>query len=219
MLFARLTTLACLAAAWFSSSEAKEYYDVSCPGVNGDLKCPDGQFIDEVQIDYGNKKDADCNARNQPAAVSTNDCIEPIMKVRLASTCHRLNHCIMPKPNSTLFHCDKSPDNFLQYTYTCTDDNPDEFIVKTCEGDSVLLKCEQGSIHIKKALFGRVDQDTCSATPGRLLYCTSYGADSVIRDHCNGKTECQLKAVSDQLGCPSHCDSLPKYLLVRYTCE
>ncbi|XP_068164987.1 L-rhamnose-binding lectin CSL3-like [Antennarius striatus] len=219
MLFAKLTTLACLAATWFSSSEANAFYDVTCPGVQADLKCPVGQVIETVSVSYGNKNDIDCSIRDQPVAVSTNDCIEWMVLGLMIERCKELNHCILPDPDPDHFFCDESPDNFLQYTYTCRDENPDEKVITACEGSNAHLKCEQGTISIKKAMFGRADANTCTDTPSKDLFCSSYGAEPVVKNFCNGKATCQVRAISHNLGHPSYCDDLPKYLLVKYICE
>ncbi|XP_068612493.1 L-rhamnose-binding lectin CSL3-like [Brachionichthys hirsutus] len=219
MLFTGLTTLAFLAAAWISGSEGKEYYDVACPGVFGDLECPDGQTIDSLKIEHGNKNDANCAARDQAATVSPERCFDTILNARLVSHCAGLRRCNTPESTPMLFGCDGSADFFVQYTYTCKDESPDTRVAKACQGESVDLKCEQGTISVQKALFGRVDPDTCTATPSSRLYCTSYGAEAVVMEQCNGKADCKMRAITDYLGMPSHCDDLPKYLLVKYLCK
>ncbi|XP_068165917.1 L-rhamnose-binding lectin CSL3-like [Antennarius striatus] len=187
--------------------------------LKGLLKCPVGQVIEAVNLNYGNQNDIDCSIRDQPVAVATNDCIEWMVTDLMIEHCKGMNHCNLPEPDPAHFFCDKSPQNFLQYTYTCTDENPGEKAITACEGSNANLNCEQGAISIKKAIFGRVEKDTCTDTSSSMLYCQSYGAVATVKNLCDGKATCTVRATADYLGPPSYCDNLPKYLLVKYTCE
>ncbi|XP_070786994.1 L-rhamnose-binding lectin CSL3-like [Enoplosus armatus] len=217
MLSTRLTVIAFLAAACCSTSDGN--YDVACPGVNNELKCPEGHVIEVQSIQHGVKSDADCAARSQPAKVSEKNCFHRAMTPWAKLICDNMGRCRLPKPHVLMFVCDYSKDAFIQYTFVCRKKSADVQTAVICGEQTADIKCEKGVLDIVKASFGRLDEKTCTDTPSKMTFCTSFTADGSVKEMCNGKKLCNLTASPDNLGQPVNCDKHPKYLTVDYVCQ
>ncbi|KAJ8021868.1 L-rhamnose-binding lectin ELEL-1 [Holothuria leucospilota] len=93
---------------------------------------------------------------------------------------------------------------------------PEPLIV--CEWESLNLKCPNGFITIKNALYGRENKAYCyrkglKETKGCGDPEISY---EVLRQQCYGKEECTIDAVNDVFGDP--CYGTFKYLQLEYSC-
>ncbi|XP_029378435.1 L-rhamnose-binding lectin CSL3-like [Echeneis naucrates] len=219
MLPQSLKIAAFLAVAWCWTSEARMKYDVACPGERGMLQCPEGYGIEVTRMDYGRKQDANCDARDQPALVSNKNCIHEDMTPWVKNLCHAKEYCMLPMPNSLMFVCDYSPDNFLQTSYICFK-LADVASSVTCEGNSAKISCASSNkrIHVLNANFGRTDKYVCTNTPSSHVFCTSERAENTVKALCEAKEECNLPASVEQMGQPVNCDNSPHYLSVDYVC-
>ncbi|CAB1334487.1 unnamed protein product, partial [Coregonus sp. 'balchen'] len=106
---------------------------------------------------------------------------------------------------------------YLETTYTC--------ILATrsitCEGSDVLLECDDGTIQIHSANYGRRDQLVCSFNhPDNQLANTNCLNQSTtaskLSERCDGKSQCDVLASNSLYGDP--CVGTYKYLDVAYNC-
>ncbi|KAK6326780.1 hypothetical protein J4Q44_G00024250 [Coregonus suidteri] len=100
---------------------------------------------------------------------------------------------------------------YLETTYTC--------ILATrsitCEGSDVLLECDDGTIQIHSANYGRRDQLVCSFKhPDNQLANTNCLNQSTtaskLSERCDGKSQCDVLASNSLYGDP--CVGTYKYL-------
>ncbi|CAB1334486.1 unnamed protein product [Coregonus sp. 'balchen'] len=107
---------------------------------------------------------------------------------------------------------------YLETTYTC--------ILATrsitCEGSDALLECDEGTIQIHSANYGRRDQLVCSfnrlANQLANTNCLSQSTTaSKVEKRCDGNSQCNVPASSSLYGDP--CVGTYKYLDVAYTCS
>ncbi|XP_057193280.1 C-type mannose receptor 2-like isoform X2 [Triplophysa rosa] len=100
--------------------------------------------------------------------------------------------------------------------FICYNGVSKDFII--CESQTFLLSCDQGTIKVLSASYGRTDRQTCSA--GRPDYqisnvqCTLSTSLSVVATRCDGKTSCSLNSAVFT----DPCGGTYKYLNVSYEC-
>ncbi|XP_075883901.1 L-rhamnose-binding lectin CSL3-like [Nelusetta ayraudi] len=217
MLSAKLTIVAMLAASGCWLSEG--YVDVACPGQNNILQCPEGKIIQLQSMGHGNSSGMACYDRTTPRQLQDDHCLHSSMQGWAKFICDGLDYCRLPKPHRNMFVCSNNTDDFLQVTYDCVDRSPGERSVVTCDGGHAEVKCESGVISIKRAIYGRVDEDTCTDHPSVMTFCRSSISDITVRRMCDNRTECRVPVKRSALGKPRNCDGKPKYLTVAYTCQ
>lgn len=88
-----------------------------------------------------------------------------------------------------------------------------------CEGQSMILKCTQGSrIFLNQVFFGRQDSQKC--IKGRSIVpeggCRSSKPHKVIARDCHGRLKCTIRSSVQTFGDP--CPGVSKYLSVVYMC-
>ncbi|XP_075936102.1 L-rhamnose-binding lectin CSL3-like [Anarhichas minor] len=176
-------------------------------------------MIGSIEVNYGVKSDADCADRKKPAKVSDGNSLHTSMKGWIQRICDRREWCRLPKPNRRMFVDNNSQDNFLQITYDCEIRPAEWHSIVACENQTAEIKCEKGEVKIVNARFGRFDENTCTKTPSKMTFCTSFKAADRVKDKCSGTPVCYVTATPDNLGSPVGCDSHPKYLSVDYECE
>uniref|UniRef100_A0A671YIJ5 SUEL-type lectin domain-containing protein n=1 Tax=Sparus aurata TaxID=8175 RepID=A0A671YIJ5_SPAAU len=220
MLAIKLTILALLAAAWAPAITGLRV-DIACPGVNNELRCPEGSKIDIRYINHGSQSTKICAARNKRARTPRMNCFQPRLQTWFKLICDKTQHCRLPKPNARMFksNCGDPKTQFIQVHYNCHKNRADVYNAVACEGRDAQVKCDKGCIKVIKAYFGRHDETTCNNTPTKMTFCTSYTADAYVRKTCNKTKVCNIKAVAKTLGNPQNCDALPKYLNVDYVCQ
>ncbi|XP_071767409.2 L-rhamnose-binding lectin CSL3-like [Centroberyx gerrardi] len=219
----RLTTIALLAAAWCLPTEADLLYDVACPGVNNELKCPKGHMIKVTSITSGAQHASICAARHQQAPVARANCFHAGMLPWIKSVCNDWEYCRLPKPNSRMFICNYTPETFMQVSYMCQKKSDDLRTIVACEGETAKVKCDKGVIKVKKANYGRLDNQTClkhkPSRPTKMTFCMSYSATATVEYMCNGKQKCDFNVKTEILGVAWNCDKNPKYLKLHYVCQ
>ncbi|XP_042369390.1 L-rhamnose-binding lectin SML-like [Plectropomus leopardus] len=216
---AKLTITVFLAAIWCWTAKGEFYTDVACPGVNSELKCPEGQEITVFSMEYGAKSSVDCSARDQPAMYPKWKCIHWSMLGWVQSICDGMQRCRLPKPHPDMLTCDRSEENFIQISYMCYTKSPDRRKVVFCENQRATLKCDRGRrLMITSTKFGRFDENTCTkGRPSKMTFCSSPD-NGYIKKRCEGMGSCSFVPNARTLGKPSYCDHLPKYALVEYLC-
>lgn len=91
-------------------------------------------------------------------------------------------------------------------------------VLVICEGKNGKITCENGKkISILDANYGRLDRDTCLHSAMSNVNCRSGNSLQIMKDKCNGKTECELLAASSVFG-GDPCGGTYKYLQVKYRC-
>ncbi|XP_077978220.1 uncharacterized protein LOC144433736 [Glandiceps talaboti] len=86
-----------------------------------------------------------------------------------------------------------------------------------CEQEILHLECPSGMIHAIHSSYGRHDEDICVSGPVESTNCHSANSERVIRESCEGKSSCTIKAESDVFG--DACPGTSKYLRVRFHCQ
>ncbi|XP_057179450.1 L-rhamnose-binding lectin CSL1-like [Triplophysa rosa] len=103
--------------------------------------------------------------------------------------------------------------------FICYNGVPSKVVV-TCESQTAFLSCDQGSIKVLSANYGRTDRQTCSAgRPYNQLSnvrCTQSTSLRVVAIRCDGKTSCSIVAGNAAFTDP--CYGTYKYLTVSYKC-
>uniref|UniRef100_A0A8C7IL00 SUEL-type lectin domain-containing protein n=1 Tax=Oncorhynchus kisutch TaxID=8019 RepID=A0A8C7IL00_ONCKI len=104
---------------------------------------------------------------------------------------------------------------FLDVTYGCLESKK----VTTCEG-VVHLECGDGVVFLQKALYGRIDSQTCSqGRPQSQLTntkCSQEGTLALWSQRCDGKQTCEVNMRVNHISDP--CFGTYKYLDVTYIC-
>ncbi|XP_057179947.1 macrophage mannose receptor 1-like isoform X1 [Triplophysa rosa] len=102
--------------------------------------------------------------------------------------------------------------------FICYNDASKDFII--FESQTFLLSCDQGTIKVLSAIYGRTDRQTCSAgrPDGQIsnVQCTLSTSLSVVATRCDGETSCSM-VVSDTVF-TDPCFGIYKYLNVSYEC-
>ncbi|XP_035512195.1 rhamnose-binding lectin-like [Morone saxatilis] len=94
--------------------------------------------------------------------------------------------------------------------------------VITCDDASNVqrLSCESGVIVVQKALYGRLNRETCSeGRPHNQLHntqCAQKGTVDVLKKICDGKKVCEINAQVVRTSDP--CGGIYKYLETSYAC-
>lgn len=197
---------------------AAGYVDVACPGENSILQCPNGTVIQLQSMGHGSQSGMDCSDRTTPRQLQEDQCLHGQMQGWAKLICDGLDFCRLPKLHRRMFVCGNIRDDFLQVTYDCVDRSPGERSVVACDGKDAEVKCESGVISIKRAIYGRLDEDICTDRPSIMTFCRSMTSDITVRRMCDNLTECRVAVGKEALGEPQYCDDRPKYLTVDYTC-
>lgn len=88
----------------------------------------------------------------------------------------------------------------------------------TCEGGSLYIYCPAGSyLVVFSANYGRLSSDVCPGPGSNNINCESPGSVDVVRNYCEGLTNCQLEASNAMFGDP--CPGTHKYLEVNIGCR
>ncbi|CAB1423710.1 unnamed protein product [Pleuronectes platessa] len=82
------------------------------------------------------------------------------------------------------------------------------------------LSCDTGVVRVDAVLYGRSNQETCSAgrPPQQLANtgCSQMGTVTVLKNRCDGKKVCEINTNIVRTSNP--CPGIHKYLETSYTC-
>ncbi|XP_042160967.1 L-rhamnose-binding lectin CSL2 isoform X2 [Oncorhynchus tshawytscha] len=217
MLLVRLTAFTLLAAVCCTLPAAATRVVTCDNGENVQfLICDSGVIFIERAL-YGRTDGTTCR-EGRPANQLTNTQCSQTGTLEVLS--HRCNGKQVCEVNTEVF---RTSDpcvgiyKYLETTYTCI---PATRSI-TCEGSDVLLECDEGTIQIYSANYGRRDQLVCSFNrPANQLANTNCLSQSIttskVAERCNGKSQCDVSASNSLYGDP--CVGTYKYLDVAYTC-
>lgn len=142
-------------------------------------------------------------------------CVSPGGLDAVKARCNGLPSCSVPA--TTDFFTDACPDTYkyLNTTYTCVTTTANVQIA--CENANVELTCPEGEmVFVTAASFGRSDENTCFTPVVGDTVCTAAGAMATVSALCNGRSGCQVGAVTGLFGDP--CPGTYKYLTVAHAC-
>ncbi|XP_031674844.1 L-rhamnose-binding lectin CSL2 isoform X1 [Oncorhynchus kisutch] len=223
MLLVRLTAFTLLAAVC-CTLPAAVYVSHSVTRVvtcdNGEnvqfLICDSGVIFIERAL-YGRTDGTTCKEGRPANQLTNTQCSQTGTLEVLSNRCNGKQVC---EVNTEVFRTSDPCVGIYKYldtTYTCL---PATRSI-TCEGSDALLECDEGTIQIHSANYGRRDQLVCSfnlpANPLANTNCLSQSiTTSKVAKRCNGKSQCDVAASNSLYGDP--CVGTYKYLDVAYTC-
>merc|ERR1711894_127361 len=86
-----------------------------------------------------------------------------------------------------------------------------------CEGKVANLRCKEGTIKIKSAMYGRQNRQSCKDSNANNINCSAGRAETKAKNKCDGKSHCKLEASNSVYGDP--CPGTSKYMEVKWTCK
>ncbi|XP_053480495.1 rhamnose-binding lectin isoform X1 [Ictalurus furcatus] len=210
MLFRKLTLLTFIAAqGLFVSGENM----ITCEGDIHRLTCDTGLIKVKSSL-YGRTYNDTCSFNWSPSEVVNTSCSLKISTI--ADRCNGLRECEL---KTDLFD---TPDpcygtyKYYNTTYDCINGR----VTVICEHGYSTLDCEDGSIQIINANYGRADSVTCSNGLSNNLIkntnCYAPNTLSTVAALCNGQRRCTVEASHKIFTDP--CSETVKYLTVSYIC-
>ncbi|XP_064805810.1 rhamnose-binding lectin-like [Oncorhynchus masou masou] len=217
MLLVRLTAFTLLAAVCCTLPAAATRVVTCDNGENVQFLICDSGVISIERALYGRTDGTTCR-EGRPANQLTNTQCSQIGTLEVLS--QRCNGKQVCEVNTEVFRTSDPCVGIYKYldtTYTCI---PATRSI-TCEGSDGLLECDEGTIQIHSANYGRRDQLVCSFNrPANQLANTNCLSQSIttskVAKRCNGKSQCDVTASNSLYGDP--CVGTYKYLDVAYTC-
>ncbi|KAJ8300113.1 hypothetical protein KUTeg_021632, partial [Tegillarca granosa] len=64
------------------------------------------------------------------------------------------------------------------------------------------MKCKEGSIKIKSAMYGRQNKQSCKDANAKNINCSAGRAENKVKKQCDGKKQCNLQASNSVYGDP-----------------
>ncbi|XP_051961073.1 rhamnose-binding lectin-like [Xyrauchen texanus] len=187
---------------------------VTCEGEIGSLHCDQG--IKVYAANYGRTDSTTCSAGKPADQVSNVHCTQSSAISVVANRCDRKQDCSIDVNNNIFKDPCGGIYKYLQVSYYCL---PPIKEILTCEGKTAKLTCEQGTIKVLAANYGRTDNTACAAgrTPSEFsnVQCTQDTID-VVTNQCNEKQNCSIIVGNTVFTEP--CLGTYKYLVVSYIC-
>ncbi|XP_055769332.1 L-rhamnose-binding lectin CSL2-like isoform X1 [Salvelinus fontinalis] len=218
MLLLKLTAFTLLAAACCTLPAAATRVVTCDNGENVQfLICDSGVIFIERAL-YGRTDGTTCREGRPANQLTNTQCSQTGTLEVLSQRCNGKQVC---EVNTEVF---RTSDpcfgiyKYLETTYTCILATARSI---TCDGSDALLECDEGTIQIHSANYGRRDQLVCSfKRPANQLANTNCLSQSTtaskVAERCDGKSQCDVPASSSLYGDP--CVGTYKYLDVAYTC-
>eukprot|EP01052_Picozoa_sp_SAG31_P026324 SAG31_NODE_2378_length_5838_cov_11.939362_1_plen_1456_part_01 len=90
--------------------------------------------------------------------------------------------------------------------------------VRECEGDTLSIACDGGTINVVEASYGRQHgPDVCPHSATSDQSCHAENSLNIVQDACQGQASCEVAVTNGVFGDP--CGGTYKYLTVNYVCE
>nr|XP_022344063.1 L-rhamnose-binding lectin CSL3-like [Crassostrea virginica] len=188
--------------------------DRACEGGTLYLSCPRGQSINVTYANYGRTNPFSCSSGGPQ---STN-CYSPYALQTVRRTCQGQNQCSISASDSLFGDPCPQTYKYLEVDYECERSPGQGNRFYTCEGGSLYIYCPAGSyLVVFSANYGRLSSDVCPGPGSNNINCESPGSVDVVRNYCEGLTNCQLEASNAMFGDP--CPGTYKYLEVNIGCR
>lgn len=186
---------------------------VACENEKAHVECPPGTEIETAYANFGRLSSEVCPGLNSNATTS---CRTMYSRYRVGIECDYFRKCSVDatvrKFGGDL--CRGVP-KYLEIHYHCRKLPIREVV--SCNGRSLNIQC-YNQIHIDHAEFGRLSPDFCPGLNSTATKtCQASSALSRVKLNCQGRPNCSFRVSTDLFGEP--CPGIPKYLLVRYSCE
>ncbi|KAA0721580.1 L-rhamnose-binding lectin CSL2 [Triplophysa tibetana] len=198
---------------------------VTCESQTASLSCDQGT-IKVLSANYGRTDRQTCSTGKPANQISNVQCTQSTSLSVVASRCDRKTSCSIVAENAAFTDPCGGTYKYLTVSYECVASPPpspvlpSEKAVVTCESQTASLSCDQGTIKVLSANYGRTDQQTCSTgKPANQLtnvQCTQSTSISVVASRCDGKSSCSI--VAENAAFTDPCGGTYKYLTVSYEC-
>ncbi|XP_073326316.1 L-rhamnose-binding lectin CSL1-like [Pagrus major] len=214
-------------------------HKVTCEHSLAHLQCDEGQVLMIYYANYGRHDRRTCIHSWPTPQIQNTDCSRLVTQ-QVSDRCAGKNSCIVRAGNSVFGDPCFGIYKYLDVSYRCLYRITEEetLLAATCSlfmtavvsteraitcADSFnvhRLSCDIGVIIVEAALYGRADNETCSAgrPPQQLANtdCYQEGTVDILKRRCDGKKVCELNINSVQASDP--CNGIYKYLETNYTC-
>ncbi|XP_051518220.1 rhamnose-binding lectin-like [Myxocyprinus asiaticus] len=193
--------------------EIKEH--VTCEGNTASLYCDQG--IKVYAANFGRTDPRECSTGRPAGQLSNIQCIWDTSFRLVANQCNRKQVCSIDVTNTFFGDPCGGTYKYLKVFYYCL---PPIKEILTCYGKTANLICEQGTIKVLAANYGRTDSTACAA--GRdsseltNIQCTQNTSINVVANQCDEKQNCSIFAENSVFSEP--CFGTYKYLVVSYIC-
>ncbi|XP_057175709.1 L-rhamnose-binding lectin CSL2-like [Triplophysa rosa] len=210
---------------------------ITCEGETASLTCAQGT-IKVLSANYGRTDSTTCSTGTPANQLSNVQCTQSTSLSVLTTQCGGEQSCSIVVGNAAFTEPCSGTYKYLYVSYECilppptppppttppptTPPPPTSAPTNlvTCQSGTAHLSCDQGTINVLSANYGRTDSTTCSAgrPAGQLsnVQCTQSTSLSVLTTRCNGKRDCSISVNNAVFGDP--CVGTYKYLIVSYTC-
>ncbi|XP_062396247.1 L-rhamnose-binding lectin CSL3 [Sardina pilchardus] len=188
--------------------EAKRYS--VCEGQTGHLSCGWGS-IKVISASYGRSNRDTCSSGRPSSQLSNTQCHQHQSLRIMSDRCNGMSSCAVPVTNMVFSDPCVRTYKYLDVSFVC---DPVKRSV-TCEHMQNVISCEEGSLIIHHANYGRREILTCPHRYAKTSHCYHSQTDN-LRSRCNGKESCQLHASNAVFSDP--CPGVYKYLEVTYSC-
>ncbi|XP_071480870.1 L-rhamnose-binding lectin CSL3-like [Diadema antillarum] len=181
----------------------------SCEHESLSLKCPkNGEVIYICDALYGRQTKDICPRSD--GLLTT--CAATTSVARVRDRCHAKAKCSVDASNQVFGDPCMGTFKYLQIEYVCAKKK------RVCEHSTLKLKCPSGqTILIREALYGRQKgPSVCPHPQIKTQECSASSAPSLVKNSCDGKNSCEVKASNGVFGDP--CVGTYKYLEVLYQC-
>ncbi|XP_047142349.1 uncharacterized protein LOC100205211 isoform X1 [Hydra vulgaris] len=193
-----------------------------CTGLKKYINCRDGASIAVTSAFWGRTSDKICPSDDGDPVTDCEGSAETLPIIQ--KSCEGRRECKLEAKHSELqrngsSHC-PGVNKYLIANYTCV---PDSKGVNLCESAETVLNCPAGWLmELADVFWGRRSSHTyCGATADSIECDSSEYAAKYLKNKCNGKKRCLIKADSATLEDGKHpsCTGISKYLLVNYVCN
>ncbi|XP_062391413.1 rhamnose-binding lectin-like isoform X2 [Sardina pilchardus] len=187
----------------------------TCEGGEGRLEC--GSDVIQInEANYGRTDTTTCSSGRPARQLSNTSCSAPSTLPVIRERCEGRGSCAVQASNLIFSNPCPGIHKYLNVSYSCVPPESSQ----TCEGHHSRLECGSKVIQIQAANYGRTDGTTCAdgLSPSQVnnTNCRSENTLSEMRDICDGRTSCVLRASGSVFSDP--CPETSKYLNISYSC-
>ncbi|XP_057175737.1 rhamnose-binding lectin-like [Triplophysa rosa] len=195
---------------------------VTCESETAHLSCDQGT-IKVLSANYGRTDSTTCSTGRPAHQLSNVQCTQSTSLSVLTTQCDGKQNCSIVVGNAAFTDPCPGTYKYLNVSYECILPPPPSAPITnlvTCESETAHLSCDQGTIKVLSANYGRTNNTTCSTgRPANQLsnvQCTQSTSLSVVTTRCDGKQNCSIVVGNAAFTDP--CPGTYKYLYVSYEC-